>query len=170
MSVRCVLTAPHVQQRQLFHYIIVTTKQSQLYLSSVMICPTISRFMYDLAAQQRSLARRRVKPKPSPTQPAWTSSMQQAAHQHQRAQSSNLTHPPPSAPPPPIHCAAAPLHPSTSSDSRSTHSGHVQAAHSPRVHSRRPFFRLPECPGSPFNSTQHSSSAAAHMAKTRLRD
>lgn len=57
--------------------------------------------MYDLAAQQRSLARGRVKPKPSPTQPAWTSLMQQAAHQHPRAQTSNLTHPPPSAPPPP---------------------------------------------------------------------
>lgn len=57
------------------------------------------------------------------------------------------------------------------SDSRSsTFCGHVQAAHPPRVHPRRPFFRLPECPGSSLNSTQHNPSSAAHMAKTWLRD
>lgn len=73
--------------------------------------------------------------------------------------------------PPPLHLAPPLLStPLCLSDSRSTFCGHVQAAHPPRVHSRRPFFRLPECPGSSFNSTQHNSPAAAHMAKTRLRD
>lgn len=83
----------------------------------------------------------------------------------------DLTKPPSPSAPPPSHLAppllSTPLRPS---DSRSTFCGHVQAAHPPRVHSRRPFFRLPECPGSSFNSTQHNSHSAAHMAKTGLRD
>lgn len=73
-------------------------------------------------------------------------------------------------PPPPSHIAPPLLStPSTLPTFVLHYCGHVQAARYPRVHSRRPFFRLPDCPGSSFNSTQHNSSAAAHMAKTRLR-